>query len=225
VPIGGEIEAGTPVALIEAPSIGLRQVVVEGTTSGVMRDGPGHRRDTPLPGQPGTSVVYGHSAAFGGPFRSITDLQTGDKITATSGLGIFEYEVMGVRRAKDPLPVPVQKGGGRLTLVTAEADGWRHGWAPTETVYVDAKLNGDSQLGWPGRPTSVPVPEKAMQADPDALVPLVFWLQAFLAAALATTWARARWGGLQSWFVGLPVLFACLWGTVETLAQFLPNLV
>ncbi|MFB9181154.1 hypothetical protein ACFFX1_23680 [Dactylosporangium sucinum] len=26
-------------------------------------------------------------------------------------------------------------------------------------------------------------------------------------------------------FVGLPVLLACLWGTVETLAEFLPNLV
>ncbi|MEV4517401.1 sortase [Dactylosporangium sp. NPDC049525] len=224
-PIGGEIEAGTAVALIEVPNIGLSQVIVEGTSSGVMRDGPGHRRDTALPGQPGTSVIYGHAAAFGGPFRRITELQPGDAITVTSGLGIMRYEVTGLRREKDPLPAPLAAGGARLTLVTAEADGWRSGWAPNRVVYVDAILkSGDLQPGLPGRPTSVAVAEKAMQADPDALVPLVFWLQLFVFAALATTWARQRWGGLQTWFVGVPILLACLWGTVETLAEFLPNL-
>ncbi|MFC5008151.1 sortase domain-bontaining protein [Dactylosporangium cerinum] len=225
VPIGGEIAPGTPVALIEAPGIGLRQIVVEGTSSGVMRDGPGHRRDTALPGQPGTSVVYGHAAAFGGPFHRVARLQPGDTITATSGLGIMQYEVTGVRRESDPLPAPLPAGGARLTLVTAEADGWRSGWAPNQVVYVDAVLkSGDVQPGRPGRPTSVAVAEKALQADPDALVPLVFWLQVFVVAALATTWARQRWGGLQTWFVGAPILLACLWGTVETLAEFLPNL-
>jgi len=223
--IGGEITPGRPVALLEAPSIGLRQTVVEGTTSKVMRDGPGHRRDTALPGQPGTSVIYGHAAAFGGPFRRLTDLRPGDRITATSGLGIFEYEVTGLRREKDPLPPPVAAGSARITLVTAEADGWRTGWAPNRVVYVDALLKtGELQPGKPGRPTSVTVAEKAMQADPDALVPLIFWLQLFVAVALATTWIRQRWGSLQTWFVGLPILFACLWGTIETLSAFLPNL-
>ncbi|MET7396705.1 sortase [Dactylosporangium sp. NPDC005572] len=224
-PLGGDIPAGTPVAVLEAPAIGLRQVVVEGTTSGVMRDGPGHRRDTALPGQPGTSVIYGHAAAFGGPFRRITSLAEGDKITVTTGLGIFQYEVQGVRRANAPLPARLASGGSRLTMATAEADGWRSGWAPTNVVYVDAVLKGETTLGPPGRPTSVTVAERAMQADPDALVPLVFWLQASLAATLGLTWARVRWGGLQTWFVGVPVLLACLWGTVETLAEFLPNLV
>lgn len=224
-PIGGDIAPGAPVALIEAPAVGLSQVVVEGTTSGVMRAGPGHRRDTALPGQPGTSVVYGHAAAFGGPFRRVTELRAGDRITVTSGLGIMRYEVTGLRRERDPLPAPVATGGARLTLVTAEADGWRSGWAPDRVVYVDATLRGgDLQPGRPGRPATVTVAEKALQADPDALVPLVFWLQLFVFAALGTTWARQRWGGPQTWFVGVPVLLACLWGTVETLALFLPNL-
>jgi sortase A len=224
-PIGGDIAPGTAVALIEAPDIGLRQIVVEGTSSGVMRAGPGHRRDTALPGQPGTSVVYGHAAAFGGPFHRVTSLQPGAAVTVTSGLGIMRYEVAGLRREQDPLPPPLPSGGARLTLVTAEADGWRSGWAPNRVVYVDAILKGgDLQPGLPGRPTAVPVAEKALQADPDALVPLVFWLQLFVAAALATTWARQRWSGPQTWFAGVPVLLACLWGTVETLAEFLPNL-
>ena len=38
---------------MQIPAIGLHDVViVEGTDSGDLRDGPGHRRDTPLPGQP-----------------------------------------------------------------------------------------------------------------------------------------------------------------------------
>lgn len=99
------------IVLIEAPGIGLRQIVVEGTSSGVMRDGPGHRRDTALPGQPGTAVVYGHAAAFGGPFRRVTRLQPGDPVTITSGLGIMRYEVTGMRRESDPLPAPLAASG------------------------------------------------------------------------------------------------------------------
>ena len=59
---------GTPVAFLEIPELGLRQVVGSGTTAGVLFGGPGHRRDTPLPGQQGTSLVMGRRAAFGGPF-------------------------------------------------------------------------------------------------------------------------------------------------------------
>src|SRR5205814_10125702 len=61
VPIGGTIDPGTPVALIEATRIGLRYVVVEGSSAGDLRAGPGHRRDTPLPGQAGTCVRYGRA--------------------------------------------------------------------------------------------------------------------------------------------------------------------
>jgi sortase A len=223
-PIGGEIPRGDPVALLEAPSIHLRQVVVEGTTSGELRSGPGHRRNTPLPGQPGTSVVYGHAAIFGGPFRSITQLKSDDVITATTGQGRFEYRVNGVRRAKDPLPVPLQQGGGRLTLVTAEGHGWRTGWAPDQVVYVDATLVGNTQLGTPGRPRSVTTSEFAMQADPEAFIPLVLWLQVLALAATAAVVTRWRWGGVQTWFVGVPVLLAGLWGMAEAMTQLLPNL-
>ena len=66
---GQLLPLGTPVALLEIPQIGLREVVLEGTTAGVLVSGPGHRRDSPLPGQAGTSVLFGRQAAFGGPFR------------------------------------------------------------------------------------------------------------------------------------------------------------
>jgi sortase A len=66
---------GTPVALLEIPRLGLREVIVEGTSSDPMMSGPGHRRDTPLPGQVGTSVIAGWRATYGGPFRSIDQLR------------------------------------------------------------------------------------------------------------------------------------------------------
>ena len=43
------LASGAPVAFLEIPEIGLRQVVGEGTTPSVLFSGPGHRRDTVLP--------------------------------------------------------------------------------------------------------------------------------------------------------------------------------
>jgi sortase A len=223
-PLGGVIEPGSPVAVIDAPTIGLHQVVVEGTDSQQMAVGPGHRRDSPLPGQPGASVIYGHSAAFGAPFAHITDLRTGDQMTVTTGQGIFTYKVTEVRRPNDPLPGQVGSGQSLLTLVTSEGDGWREGWAPDHVVYVDALMQGDTQLPPPGRPSSVATAERAMQGDPDGFVTLVLWLQLLVVAAIAAIWARVRWGGAQTWLVAGPVLLAALWGIASSAAILLPNL-
>src|SRR5205823_4293613 len=54
--IGGPIPAGTPVAELRIPRIGINQIVVEGTTGRVLEQGPGHLRSSPLPGQHGNSV-------------------------------------------------------------------------------------------------------------------------------------------------------------------------
>jgi sortase (surface protein transpeptidase) len=97
---------GDPVAYLEIPEIGLRQVVVEGTTSSALFSGPGHRRDTVLPGQVGATIIMGRAAAFGGPFAEIDQLESGDEIVVTTGQGEYEYEVIGVRREGDPVPAP-----------------------------------------------------------------------------------------------------------------------
>lgn len=223
-PIGGDIEPGAPVALLEVPALGLRQVVVEGTASSQMWVGPGHRRDTKLPGSPGVSHIYGHNAAFGAPFRDIAMLRPGEIIHVTTGMGEFNYRVVGVRHSNDPLPESLPAGRSRLTLVTAEGKGWRTGWAPNEVVYVDALIDGDPQAGLPRTPTPISTAEKPMQGDPAALIPLLLWLQLLVAAAIVATWARTRWGGTQVWIVGVPVLLAGLWGVVEAMTMVLPNL-
>ncbi len=223
-PLGGAIEPGAPVALLEAPTIGLRYVVIEGTNAGDLRRGPGHRRDTPLPGQPGTTVIYGRSVAFGGPLRHLGDLRRGDRITVTTGQGTFDYRVDTVRRQGDALPETLRSGQGRLTLATSEAQGWRSGWVPDTVLYVDAALQGPAQQVPSGRPAAVGPSETAMHPDLNALVPLVLWLQLLIAAALGGTWARLRWGGAQAWLVFIPLLLAGLWGVSESAVLLLPNL-
>ncbi|MFD0572399.1 sortase [Kitasatospora gansuensis] len=62
---------------MEIPQLGLREVIREGSTGEVLAAGPGHRRDTAMPGQAGSSVLLGRQAGFGGPFGSIGQLRTG----------------------------------------------------------------------------------------------------------------------------------------------------
>lgn len=223
-PLGPTVP-GRPVALLQSNAPGLRElVVVEGTSAGQTQLGPGHRRNTPLPGQPGVSVLYGRGATFGAPFGQLATLRTGDQLTLTTGQGRFGYRVDGVRRSGDLVPIPPPAGGARLTLVSVEGQGWRAGWAPTSTVYVDATLQGPAKLAASARPASVGPSEQAMAGDTAAVVPLVLWLQALLLAGSALAWLFTRWGLWQTWVVGSPVVLALLWQCTRSALQLLPNL-
>lgn len=215
------IPAGAPIAVLQIPRLDLTQVVVEGTSSGDLRSGPGHRRDTVLPGQTGVSLVYGRSTTFGGPFQRITDLREGDRLTVVTFQGEFTYEVEGVRRDGDPLPdiEPVSDGGSRLTLVTAEG---ANPFQPENTVFVDALLQGDAQPA-AQRPAVIPREERSLASDRPALLPLVLWMQALAVLAVGMAWARSRWGRWETHLVGLPAVLAVVWNTYESAARLLPN--
>jgi sortase A len=224
-PLGGIIPAGKPVAVLTVSGAGLVDaVVLEGTNGLVMEEGPGHRRDSVLPGQAGVSVIYGRSVTFGAPFAEVPTLRKGQEILATTGQGTFRYLVDGVRRAGDPLPAALPSGGARLVLVTSEGQGWRAGWAPDTTVYVDATMVGETQPTPSGRLGAVPAAEKPMGRDTSTLVSLLLWLQLFLVASIALVWTWYRWGRWQTWVVGIPVLIAVLWGMSESALALLPNL-
>ncbi len=223
-PLGGTIAAGTPVALLTVPTLGLQQAVVEGTSSGDLLAGPGHRMDTALPGQVGVSIVYGRASTYGAPFRSVPSLQPGDGIRVTTGQGEFVYRVDGVRRAGDPLPAALPTGGSRLTLVTAEGDGPFAALAPSRTVYVDATLQGDPAVGAPGRPSAIPDSEKAMAGDPSVLPVLALALQGLLLAAVGTLLLRRHLSGRVLWVIAAPVLLAMAWLAGGYAVQLLPNL-
>lgn len=213
---------GTPMAVIDIPQIGVREVVFEGTTAGVLRSGPGHRRDTPLPGQAGTSVVFGRQAGYGGPFGHLDQLRRGTVFSVTTGQGKSLYRIIGLRRAGDPQTTALAAGKGRMTLITAA--GTR--FVPEGVLRVDADLVSAVQPSGP-RPitaSSLPPAEAALSGDSSVWVVILLLTQALLLASLALAWARARWGRTQVWVTGMPVLLALSVALADQVACLLPNL-
>lgn len=216
------VATGTPIALISIKKIGVTQVIVEGTSSEALRSGPGHRRDTVMPGQAGTSVIFGRQSTYGGPFGALTALVPGDVISVTTGQGTSRFTVFGLRRPGDRLPVSLPTGEGRLELVTADGPAL----APGGTLYVDASLTSKT------RDSATPVfteaaldpGEKVMAIDPNALLPFLFSLQWLVIAAALAMWLVRKWGRWQTWIVAGPVLLVLGATTADLAMGFLPNL-
>lgn len=222
--IGGVIKPGTPIALLSSPQAGLHNVVVvEGTSSIDLLKGPGHLRDSPLPGQVGQSIVMGKSLTAGGPFRGITHLVKGDVITVITGQSTFHFVVDGERTGGDPLPV-VPSGGSLLTLMTSTGSGVLGRIAPSHVVSIDATLQGSAVAAPAGRPVAVPVAELPGRNDPSGWPFLVLWLQALLATGVAAVWTWNRWGRWQTWLVATPIVVGVLWGVSQESLRLLPNL-
>ncbi len=220
---GDLVPAGTPVALLRIPAIGLSEVVSEGTTADVLRSGPGHRRDSVMPGQDGTSVILGRQTTYGGPFGSLKQLVPGDTITVITGQGTNTFRVFGIRHAGDPAPETLQPGAGRLELVTA--DGLP--LLPSGALYVDAALVSTVQK----TPTLVmryqalPDDERAMGQDTNAWYTAFFVFVFFVAAGLVLRWLWRRWGRRQVWLIGVPVMVALGATVADAVLNALPNLI
>ncbi len=219
---GKLLAPGTPVAILDIPQIGIHDLVVgEGTTSMTTMAGPGHRVDTPLPGQVGSSVVFGRQAAYGASFANISKLQIGGQLTATTGQGVSTYRVTAIRYSGDPV-APVVSGGGRLTLVTAAGTAY----LPSGVVRVDADLVSS--------PFQTPIPvigaaalpdnEQALAGDSGVWPVLVLAILLLAAAAVVLTISRRLWGRWQTWIVAVPVLLALGIFTATRIGALLPNL-
>jgi sortase A len=224
-PLGGNIKTGTAVAILRVPQAGVDDVVLEGTTAGVLEQGPGLEADTPLPGQAGVSVILGRQAMFGAPFRHLNALRRGDLMQVTTGQGTFDFRVNDVRYPGDPLPGPLAPGRGRMTLVTTTGSGWRGVGTSDQFMYVDTSLIGQSVASPPGRPNALPANQQPMHGDTSVLMPLVLWMQLLLLLVILLVWVRSRWGSWQTWLVGAPALLAVLWVVSEVSFQLLPNLI
>lgn len=87
-PTNGEV-----LGRIEIPRIGLEEFFVEGVGVADLRQGPGHYRDTPLPGQAGNAAIAGHRTTYGAPFHRVDELEIGDEIIVTTLQGQFTYRV------------------------------------------------------------------------------------------------------------------------------------
>ncbi len=213
---------GTPVAVLNIPKIGLSTVVFEGTSGQVLEGGPGHLRDTPLPGQPGVSVIFGRRTAYGGPFGRLWKLHVGDAFTVTTGQGTSTYQVIDLRRAGDQNPPPLATGQGRLILVTADGPAL----APTGVLRVDADLTSKVNPAPPMivSATDLSPGEQVLGTDSVALLPVVLWGLVLVAALGLLSWARHTWGRWQTWIVAVPVLFYLSLTIADQVTRLLPNL-
>jgi LPXTG-site transpeptidase (sortase) family protein len=219
---GRLLAAGTPVALLEIPAIHAHDVVVEGTSGSALMAGPGHRRDTVLPGQAGLSYILGRAAAYGGPFKRIHDLHKGDRIITTTQDGTSTFKVVDVRRAGDPEPPPLAAGKSRLVLETATGASFM----PSGVLLVDADQVTKTLPSAPAGLSlgSLPADEKPLGTDTGTVWALVFWLEAVLILSVGMVWSWHRWGKVQTWIVFVPLAALVGYFLSRQVVLLLPNL-
>jgi LPXTG-site transpeptidase (sortase) family protein len=101
---------------LSIPRIGLRAVVMEGTSSHSLLLGPGHMTGSAIPGMVGNAVIAGHRDTF---FRHIHRLKNGDDVYILRSGKQFHYVVVR-RKIVQPNDLSVLRSStnGQLTLIT-----------------------------------------------------------------------------------------------------------
>ncbi len=96
--------------------IGLDAIVVEGASRKQLSEGPGHMKETAMPGEVGNAVITGHRDTF---FRHIYELNKGDEIVVRRAGQVFRFEVTG-KKIVYPEDVSVIRptADAQLTLIT-----------------------------------------------------------------------------------------------------------
>lgn len=107
---------GAPIGRIEIPRLGMRAMIVNGTSATTLRRAVGHIEGTPLFGSWGNVGLAAHRDTF---FRALRDIRRGDTIEIDTLQGAYEY-VVDATRIVGPDDTAVLDASGRptLTLVT-----------------------------------------------------------------------------------------------------------
>jgi sortase A len=112
----GVLPAGAPIGRIEIPRVGVRAMIVNGTSAACLRRAVGHIEGTPLFGSAGNVGLAGHRDTF---FRGLRNISKGDRIQVRTLQGVFVYVVESTE-VVSPTDVQVLDASVRpmLTLVT-----------------------------------------------------------------------------------------------------------
>lgn len=198
---------GAPVALLQIPRLRVTQVVVEGTNHAQLRDGPGHHRNTVMPGEPGNAAISGPRLANGGPFRDLDRLRAGDDIQVTTLSGSFLYRVRTVRTASAGDPDPLEPTTtNQLTLLTSDPVG-----IADQLLVVTADLRTQPVAPPAGRRAlDAPASENGMSPQAGAWATTILALQLLLLVAWGARWLYRTWRPATAWIVTTPVLLAAL---------------
>jgi sortase A len=115
-------KTGQTVGVLQVSSPFVLNVqILQGDNPSQLRDGPGHRPDTPLPGTIGNSVVYGHEKEWGAPFGNLKKAIPGTAMYLRTPKGtILAYDVTAARivPASQVAAYLGKSTDYRLTLVT-----------------------------------------------------------------------------------------------------------
>ena len=106
-----------PVALLSAPAQHVKVYVLAGSSGRTLAFGPGHENGTPLPGEPGNSVIGGHRDTH---LAFLRHVKRGDilRIERRDGLRVdYRVTTLDVLDRRDTW-VMRNDGRTRLTLVT-----------------------------------------------------------------------------------------------------------
>ena len=111
---------GPAIGRIKIDRIGLDIVVVQGTDTTALQQGPGHYRAT-RPGTAGTVAIAGHRTTYLAPFRHIDEIQDGDEVRIEMPYAAFTYTVH-KHEIVDPSDVGILKPVGFDQLVMTACD-------------------------------------------------------------------------------------------------------
>ena len=135
------INGYTPVAIMEIPSIKLKQPVVDGITEDVIKYFLGLFPESAMPGEVGNFAVAGHRVSdFTDAFINLYKVKVGDEVIVTTKDGRFTYEVDN-SFIVDPDQVEVLDDADyeKMTLITCTIGSKRR-------VVVTGKLIGREDL-------------------------------------------------------------------------------
>lgn len=211
---------GVPIAIVSIPEISVDEVIVQDTTTELLKGGPGHLLTSPLPGYPGNSIILARRITHGAPFRSLQNLEPGDVITIVTPQGAFAYAVTDSREVLPGSPdVFAQSTDARLTLVTSNSPLY-----PSGRFAVSAVL-----LGNPLPPVEVPVvilqqDQLGLGGDTGAIVLVIPWALAFVASLFLARGIRRRISSTRIVYaLASPIVLLVLWMLFRAADRLLPG--
>jgi sortase A len=210
---------GSPVALISIPSIGLTQVVAEGTTPSDLKVGPGHLMSSPLPGEAGNVVIAGRRTTYGAPFGKLDELHPGDAIKFDTGQGKVTYVVNWIKHVSPGQTDPVlDTTDNRLTLITSDP-----AFIASGRLVVEASLRGLPLDVSHRRPVLVGNLDLGLTGDPLGLALGLVWAE-LLGLTLFLAWRyRHRWSPEVLYLLTAPVVLILMVLTFSSLDLMLPG--
>jgi sortase A len=210
---------GQAVAILAIPTLGIRQIVVEGTSSEDLEAGPGLLIGSAPPGTRGDVVIAGRRTTYGSPFARIDSLHPGDPLVVTGALGKFTYVVTATRVVSPGSPLPAgPTAGARLTLVTSTP-----AVRATSLLIVTAGLVGKPVASVPVSAAARPPTQFGLAGVSSATAPAILWGEALIAVLLVAWYfvRRSRKGWLV-YGLAAPIVIATALLCFANVAALLP---